>query len=126
VEWSSRIPRTVEMIDVLRKLWGPGPVAHQGRFFNFPATYALPAPHAQIPIYIGSIATAALRRTGQIADGWMGMTARLADLPKQINHINEGRGTAGQINEPFEFMVGLARMKTANSPQRMTTNAPKT
>jgi probable F420-dependent oxidoreductase len=118
VEWSSRIPRTVEMIEILRKLWGPGPVAHQGRFFNFPATYALPAPHSQIPIYIGSIAPAALRRTGQIADGWMGMTSSLASLPEQINHINDGRRAAGRINEPFEFMVGLARNESGSLPTR--------
>lgn len=108
IDFSTRVPRTVEMIEILRKLWGPGPVAHEGRFFTFPPTYAEPRPNRPIPIYMGSIAPPALRRTGRIADGWMGMTAHLDDLPGQIALINEGRREAGREGDPFEFMVGLA------------------
>jgi probable F420-dependent oxidoreductase len=109
VEWTSRVPRTVEMIEILRKLWGPGPVEHHGTFFDFPPTYAHPTPNQPIPVYMGSVAPEALRRTGRIADGWMGMTANLRDLPAQIALINEGRRNAGREQQPFEFMVGLAR-----------------
>lgn len=88
IDFATRVPRTVEMIEILRKLWGPGPVEHHGKFFDFSATYALPTPNQPIPIYIGSISPAALRRTGRIADGWMGMTSKLSELPQQIAHIN--------------------------------------
>jgi len=118
VDWATRVPRTVEMIEILRKLWGPGPVAHEGQFFSFPSTYALPAPKRPIPIYLGSLAPAALRRTGRIADGWMGMTAKLDDLPAQIALINEGRREAGRESETFEFMVGLARRDDGGLPTR--------
>ncbi|MFT4054505.1 MAG: TIGR03619 family F420-dependent LLM class oxidoreductase [Novosphingobium sp.] len=116
VEWASRVPRTVEMIEILRKLWGPGPVEHHGAHFDFPATYAEPRPRRPIPIYMGSVVPAALRRTGRIADGWMGMTTRLTDLPGQIALINEGRREAGRLDEPFEFMVGLARRDDGTLP----------
>lgn len=109
VEWKSRVPRTVEMIEILRKLWGEGPVSHQGAFFDFPATYAEPRPDRPIPIYMGSIAPPALLRTGRIADGWMGMTTKLCDLGGQIELINQGRAEAGRLDQPFEYMVGLAR-----------------
>jgi probable F420-dependent oxidoreductase len=108
VDFATRVPRMVEMIDILRKLWGPGPVEHHGRFFDFPPTYAHPTPHRPIPIYLGSVAPPALKRTGRIADGWMGMTSRVEDLPGQIALINEGRREAGRQDQPFEFMVGLA------------------
>lgn len=107
VEWSTRGARTEEMIEILRKLWGPQPVAHQGRFFSFPETYALPRPERPIPIYLGSVAPVALRRTGRIADGWIGMTSYANDIPRQMALINEGRREAGRENEPFEFMIGL-------------------
>jgi probable F420-dependent oxidoreductase len=118
VDWSTRIPRTVEMIDVLRKLWGEGPIEHHGAFFDFPATYALPAPTRPIPIYMGSVAPAALKRTGRIADGWMGMTTKLEELPRQIAQINEGRREAGRAHEPFEYMCGLARNSDGSPPSR--------
>ncbi|MEJ7935304.1 TIGR03619 family F420-dependent LLM class oxidoreductase [Sphingobium sp. AN558] len=116
VPWETRVPRTVEMIDILRKLWGPGPVDYHGRFFDFPATFAEPRPAKPIPVYMGSVAPAALRRTGEIADGWMGMTSKLADLPGQIALIDEGRAEAGRQAMPFDYMVGLARNEDGSLP----------
>ena len=116
VEWKSRVPRTVEMIDIMRKLWGPGPVEHHGDHFDFPLTYAEPRPARPIPVYMGSVAPPALLRTGRVADGWMGMTSKLADLPGQIALINQGREEAGKAGEPFEFMVGLARNDDGSLP----------
>lgn len=116
VPWETRVPRTVEMIDIMRKLWGPGPVDYHGRFFDFPATFAEPRPEKPIPVYMGSVAPAALRRTGQIADGWMGMTSKLADLPGQIALIDEGRKEAGRLDNPFDYMVGLARNEDGSLP----------
>lgn len=109
IPWESRVPRTVEMIEILRKLWGPGPVEHHGRFFDFPATYANPRPEQPVPLYMGGLAPAALRRIGTIADGWMGHSCTLADLPDQIALINEGREQAERLHEPFAIMAGLAR-----------------
>jgi probable F420-dependent oxidoreductase len=118
VDWSTRAPRMAEMIDILRKLWGEGPVSHTGEHFEFPATYANPRPDRPIPIYIGGIAPPALRRAGRIADGWMGMTSKLADLPAQIALIEEGRREAGREHEPFAFMCGLARNDDGTLPSR--------
>jgi len=118
VDWATRVPRTVEMIEVMRKLWGEGPVAHRGAHFAFPATYANPRPSRPVPIYMGCIAPPALRRAGRIADGWMGMTSRLADLPAQIACINEGRRAAGRERDPFAFMCGLARNADGSPPSR--------
>lgn len=118
VPFETRIPRTVEMIEVLRKLWGPQPVEHHGRFFDFPKTYALPRPEKPVPVYLGAVAPAALRRTGQIADGWMGMTTALPDLAGQIAYINEGRQAASRLDAPFEFMVGLTRNVDGSLPGR--------
>lgn len=116
VPWETRVPRTVEMMEIMRKLWGPGPVEHHGRFFDFPATYAEPRPSRPIPIYMGSVAPPALRRTGMVADGWMGMTSRLSELPEQIALIDAGREEAGRGRAPFDYMVGLARNEDGALP----------
>ncbi|WP_313806865.1 TIGR03619 family F420-dependent LLM class oxidoreductase [Sphingobium sp.] len=116
VPWESRVPRTVEMMEILRKLWAEGPVEHHGRYFDFPPTYAEPRPSQPIPIYMGSVVPAALRRTGMVADGWMGMTSRLSELADQMALINQGRDEAGRADRPFEFMVGLARSGDGSLP----------
>ncbi|SCW38246.1 probable F420-dependent oxidoreductase, Rv2161c family [Sphingobium faniae] len=109
VPWADRVPRTVEMIEIMRKLWGPPPVEHHGRFFDFPATYANPRPRKPVPLYMGGLAPASLRRTGRIADGWMGHSCTLDGLPTQLALIEEGRAEAGRTGEPFAIMAGLAR-----------------
>jgi len=116
VEWSTRAQRTEEMIEVLRKLWKPTPEDHHGKFFNFPATYALPTPKKPIPIYMGSFVPAALKRTGRIADGWMGRGAPLPEIARQMALVNEGRREAGREKEPFDFFVALPRREDGLMP----------
>ncbi len=118
VDWKTRVPRTVEMMEILRKLWGEGPVEHHGQFFDFPPTFAEPRPTQPIPIYMGSVAPAALHRTGMVADGWMGMTTKLSDLAGQIDLIEQGRREAGRAHLPFQYMVGLARNADGSLPSR--------
>lgn len=117
IDFTTRAARLSEMVEILRKLWGPSPAEHHGRFFDFPPTYALPAPKRPIPIYIGAVAPPALRRAGRIGDGWMGMTSALDSLSAQIAHVNEGRRQAGRESAPFEFMVGLARHIDGTLPE---------
>jgi probable F420-dependent oxidoreductase len=116
IDFATRAARTVEMIEILRKLWGPSPVEHHGRFFDFSPTYALPAPKLPVPVYIGAVAPPALRRAGSIGDGWMGMTSKLDSLPAQIAQINQGRREAGREGAPFEFMVGLSSGEDGSLP----------
>lgn len=116
IDFTTRAERLTEMVEILRKLWGPSPVEHHGRLFDFPPTYALPAPKRPIPIYIGAVAPPALRRAGRIGDGWMGMTSTLDSLPAQIAHIDEGRREAGRESAPFELMVGLTRRQGGTLP----------
>ncbi|MBT3926155.1 MAG: LLM class flavin-dependent oxidoreductase [Rhodospirillaceae bacterium] len=65
--------RLSEGIEVLRKLWRGEPVAHSGKFYPFPETLMLPAPHQSggPPIWCGGRKEAALRRAGRLADGWL-------------------------------------------------------
>lgn len=118
VDWKTRAARTEEMLAVLRKLWQEGPCEHHGAFFDFRPTYANPQPARPVPVYIGAIAPPALRRTGRIADGWMGMSSPLDSIPDQIRLVNEGRKEAGRENEPFEMMIGLTRDADGRMPGR--------
>ncbi|MER7684964.1 TIGR03619 family F420-dependent LLM class oxidoreductase [Streptomyces sp. NPDC097610] len=116
VDWSTRVPRTVEMIDVLRKLWTGGPVEHHGRFFDFRPTHAYPAPNRPIPIYLGGLAPAALRRAGRVADGLMGAASRLEEIEQQIACVEEGRREADREKEPFHYMSGLSHGADGGPP----------
>lgn len=78
-----RVPRLVEGIEVLKRLWTEENVTHEGRFFQFRDITLLPRPVQQPrpPIWIanniqGQLATSdrvrkGLERVGRVADGWM-------------------------------------------------------
>ena len=75
-----RAPRVEEGIELLRRLWGPGPVTYEGRFYNLENVEALPKPaQERIPIVIAvnppasadpAVAERVLRRVARLADGW--------------------------------------------------------
>ena len=96
VDFSTRAPRTEEMIEILRKLWGPGPVEHHGQFFDFPPTYNLPRPDHPIPVYFGGFVPRALRRAGRIGDGWMAAPGTVEELTASIALIDRARREAGR------------------------------
>ncbi len=72
VPTSERGARMDEAIPVLRKLWRGEPVSHEGRFYSFPEVHMQPASYQEggPPIWCGGRTDAALRRAGELADGY--------------------------------------------------------
>jgi probable F420-dependent oxidoreductase len=108
IDFATRTRRMEEMIAVLRKLWGPGPVEHHGEFFDFDPIYSEPVPPAPIPIWIGGHSPAALLRAGRIGDGYMGTTVQLDAMPEMISILNQGRTEADDARRKAEFPIMLA------------------
>ena len=71
---TERGARTNEAIGVLRRLWQGEPAGHTGRFFRFDPVQLKPPPRQPSgpPIWIGGRSDAALRRTAQYGDGYVG------------------------------------------------------
>ena len=71
---SDRAPRLRENMLVLRALLRGEPVSHDGRFYTLEDAVVRPAsPQPQgIPLYMGGHVEPVLRRTGELADGWIG------------------------------------------------------
>jgi probable F420-dependent oxidoreductase len=63
-----------EAIELLRSCWGDERIERRGLRFDADAIAMEPKPPqgARLPIWVGGDSPAALRRTGQLGDGWMG------------------------------------------------------
>ena len=63
---------TDEYIRLMRACWTKEPVAWKGRYYTMAEASVLPKPRQKdgIPIWTGGHTDAALRRTGELADGW--------------------------------------------------------
>ena len=96
-----------EILDVLRALWGGGPVTHRGKAFGFgPVDFGPPPP--RIPIVLGGSSPAALRRAARRADGWI-LTGKssLEELERIRHDVDTMRHEFGRSDQEFTYYVSL-------------------
>jgi probable F420-dependent oxidoreductase len=88
-DFHTRGARSAEQIEILRRLWTEREVSFEGRYHTIPEAGINPLPVQQpIPIWTGARAEAALRRTAQLADGWMPLGG-LVDTEEKASAIIE-------------------------------------
>ena len=107
VPFELRGKRFNESIAVLRKLWSGETVEHSGECFSFPRLRMSPAPSASIPILIGGVSPAALRRASHLGDGWLGSGHTPDEAAEILQELGKLREQAGRSGEPFEAIVPL-------------------
>ncbi len=107
VDFRTRGKRFDECIDVLRKLWTGAMVEHHGDFFDFPRVQMCPVPRQPIPIYIGGMSTAALRRAARLGDGWLGAGQTPEEAIATVKRLHRLRRDAGRSREPFDAIAPL-------------------
>jgi probable F420-dependent oxidoreductase len=108
VDFILRGRRFDEAIGVLRRLWTGEMVEHHGACFELGPLRMSPAPGVPIPIWVGGLAPAALRRAALLADGWIGTGQAPDDVPALLARLRGLRRRAGREGEPFETIVPLA------------------
>src|SRR6185436_11797418 len=73
VQRGERAARTEEAIELVRALWSGEPVTYAGRFTTITDVTLAPRPgQDSLDVWLGGSSPAALRRTGRLADGWLG------------------------------------------------------
>jgi probable F420-dependent oxidoreductase len=117
--FEKRGERMDEAIEVIRKLTSGEIVSHEGRHFAFPAMEMQPAPSRPVPIWIGGQNPAALRRAGQLADGWSGSGQTFDEGVRVLSEIARIRREAGREGLPFEAVVPLVEEVSAEQRARL-------
>jgi probable F420-dependent oxidoreductase len=92
-----RAARTEEAIEILRALWAGGPVTYAGRFTTLTdVTLSPPPTRDSLDIWLGGSSRAALRRTGRLADGWLGSFVSPDELRDCVQVIADAAAEAGR------------------------------
>src|SRR5579859_528896 len=95
---SGRGARTPEYLDVLRHLWAGGVTGFHGEHYTVPAGRFAPVPVQRPgpPVLLGGMVPRALRRVGQVADGWVTSSrtdlTRIGDLIAVVREAAEQAG----------------------------------
>jgi alkanesulfonate monooxygenase SsuD/methylene tetrahydromethanopterin reductase-like flavin-dependent oxidoreductase (luciferase family) len=105
--FARRGKRADEMLDVLRALWAGGWVEHHGEFYDFDRVEMSPAPTEAVPVYVGGVSEAALRRAAR-NDGWISDLHTTDELAEICATLRRYRAEAGRADEPFA-VVGSSK-----------------
>jgi probable F420-dependent oxidoreductase len=118
--FGDRGARTDEIIAVLRKLWRDDVVEHHGEHYEFGPLKFEPKPvQNPIPLLVGGISPAALRRAGRLGDGWIDIgSTDYDDVRDKVARIQEHRRAAGRENLPFEITVTGSLVTDLDSVRR--------
>ncbi len=114
---SERVARVEESIELLRLLWGPGPITYAGRFYRLVDVDCQPKPiQPRIPITIAvnpandaepTVVERALRRVARLADGWQTDGTPPAIFRERWSRIKEYAAEYGRADEVFDASLHL-------------------
>ena len=77
-----------ESIEVLRDLWTSEDPSYSGRFFDYGGFKFSPKPvQSPVPILIGGMSRAAMRRTARLGDGWHPNGGAIPELGDRFNTV---------------------------------------
>lgn len=106
-DFGTRGRRTDEMLALLPELWSGRMVEHRGRFYDFPRLSMSPVPRERIPIWIGGISDAALRRAAR-HDGWLSDLQTSAEIAACIAKLRRFREESGRGAAAFDVMASAS------------------
>jgi probable F420-dependent oxidoreductase len=111
--------RMDEMIEVMRTLWAGGMVEHHGEHYDFGRLQMSPAPKARIPILVGGLSEAALRRVGRLGDGWISDIHTMEELREIVAKIRAYRDEYGRADAPLEIVAACSDASGADGVRRL-------
>jgi probable F420-dependent oxidoreductase len=97
-----------ESLELLRLLLRQESVSFTGQYFAVEAASVGPLPSRPIDIWTGGSAPGALRRTGRLADGWLGSFLTPGESRAAREAIQAAAAAAGREIEEDHFGISLA------------------
>jgi probable F420-dependent oxidoreductase len=103
--FKSRGKRTDEMLDIIKMLMSGQFVEHRGQYFQFDSLNMSPAVTKAVPVYVGGLSDAALRRAAR-NNGWIGAQHDIDELKEIVSKLIAERARLGvDPNESFEIVA---------------------
>lgn len=109
VDPATRGRRTNDCIKVIRGLMTGEPMSYDCEFFSFENALIKPRPKPVIPIVIGGRSDAAIRRTAELGDGWLGVWCspnRFENVLNEVDELSAGRTEIPDWNHGMQVWTG--------------------
>jgi probable F420-dependent oxidoreductase len=110
VPFERRAARTMEYVDVIRRLWRDDVATFRGEFVDLQRVRVNPKPvrDRRVPIVVGGNTDAAMRRMVAWADGWYGFSLDdVAAVAERVDYIDRLCREAGRDRGELRLAVAL-------------------
>lgn len=105
---SERSAALAEVVPLLRALWSGDPVDHDGPRYKLSGVQVTPTPVQEpLEIWLAGQVPGALRRCGQIGDGWMPGLLMPGEASELRVQIEQAAADAGRSMDPEHYGVNL-------------------
>jgi alkanesulfonate monooxygenase SsuD/methylene tetrahydromethanopterin reductase-like flavin-dependent oxidoreductase (luciferase family) len=109
IPMSERVPRLLEGLEVMQRLWAQDQVEYSGRFYRVPSSQStirtVQQPHP--PIWIAANQDVAVRRVGKLGHTWIMNPHVTLDLLRQ--QVEVYRSSLAEAGHPFPSELPLLR-----------------
>jgi probable F420-dependent oxidoreductase len=107
VPWERRAERTREYLRAMKLLWTEDQPEFAGEFCRFPQVRMHPKPvqKPHPPIIFGGESNPALKRVGEVGDGWFGFNTSPEEARVRIGRIKQYAQAAGRNAVKLSFAV---------------------
>jgi probable F420-dependent oxidoreductase len=97
-----------EVLPLVRRLWSEDDVTHAGPRFSFERLTLWPKPvQSPLEVWLGGMANSALRRAGELSDGWLPSLCTPLEAERGRTVIESFAAQAGRRIDPEHFGVSL-------------------
>ncbi len=107
IPFEQRGKRMDEQLPIIQKLLAGEVVEADGEFYQFKALRMNPLPTQKVPMWVGGMNKAALRRAAQFGDGWTGAGTTFEETLGILKELHEQRIRFGRESEPFDCLIPL-------------------
>ena len=104
--FTNRGKRVDEMLEVIPKLMSGEMTEFHGDYYDIPAVKMSPGTTKPVPIMIGGLSPAAMRRAARF-NGWMATTHEEQDIYPMIDSLKSIRNELGLAGKPFDIWTGV-------------------
>lgn len=107
VPFEARGKRMDEQLPIIQKLLQGDVVSADGEFYQFDALRLNPIPTEKVPMWVGGMNKAALRRAAQFGDGWTGAGTTFDQTLAILTELQEQRRRFARDTDPFDCLIPL-------------------
>jgi len=99
IKWNKPVSRTIEALNVIKRLWTEDVVNHDGEFFKLRQAFLQPRPFRKphVPIFVAGNSPRTMRMAAKYGDGWVPASMQPEEYSEKLGYLLEEASKAGRF-----------------------------